>query len=181
MKTFLIILTTFTLTPNCFGQTSRLLTSVDSTKIERLIEVKVQKLRQLLSENELTKEELLIEFQIDTFKIEEKKRQKLDINYSTNRMIIVLLDANKEYDKLLNKYYIQLINSLNETDREVLKKSQRNWIEFRESEKELNSVLMNDYFSGGGTIQRVIAASKVLDITKDRVIELYRYLSRKSQ
>lgn len=181
MKTLLIILTTLTLTPNCFGQTSRPLTSVDSTKIERQIEVKVQKLRQLLSENELTKEELLIEFQIDTFKIEEKKRQKLDINYSTNRMIIVLLDANKEYDKLLNKYYIQLINSLNETDREVLKKSQRNWIEFRESEKELNSVLMNDYFSGGGTIQRVIAASKVLDITKDRVIELYRYLSRKSQ
>jgi uncharacterized protein YecT (DUF1311 family) len=154
---------------------------VDSTEIERQIEVKVQKLRQLLSENELTKEELLIEFQIDTFKIEEKKRQKLYINYSTNRMIIVLLDANKEYDKLLNKYYIQLINSLNETDREVLKKSQRNWIEFRKSEKELNSVLMNDYFSGGGTIQRVIATSKVLDITKDRVIELYRYLSRKSQ
>ena len=179
MKILLIILTALILGLNCFGQTPRQVIKADSTEIERKIEIKAQKIKQSLSENELTTDKLLIEFRVDTFRIEERERLKLEIDYSTNGMVIAALDANKEYDELLNKYYKRLINSLNEADREILKKSQRSWIKFRDSEKELNSVLMSDYFSGNGTIQRVIAASRVLDLTRDRVIELYRYLGRK--
>jgi uncharacterized protein YecT (DUF1311 family) len=96
-------------------------------------------------------------------------------------MVTSTLDANREYDKLLNKYYQLLLRSLNEEDKEILKKSQRNWIDFRDSELELNGVLMNDYYSGGGTIQRVFAAARVLELTRDRVIELYDYLNRKME
>lgn len=180
MKTLLLILTTLTFSI-CYGQTPRQLTETDSIQIEKKIEIKTQQLKDSLKETERPTDNLRLEFTIDTFKIEERQRLKLDIDYSTNGMVISTLDANKEYDKLLNKYYQMLLNSLNEEDKEILKNSQRNWIVFRDSELELNGILMNDYYSGGGTIQRVFAASRVLEITRDRVIEFYHYLNRKME
>ncbi len=59
-----------------------------------------------------------------------------------------------------------------------MKKTQRNWIKFRDSEIELNNVLRNEYYSGGGTIQRVIAAYRVREITMNRVFNLYDYFRR---
>ncbi|WP_170265023.1 lysozyme inhibitor LprI family protein [Salibacter halophilus] len=179
MKTLLTILISLTFGFDSYGQTPRQLTMLDSTEIEKKIQIKVQELKETLTKNEMTSDDLLVEFRVDTLKIEERERLKLDIDYSTNGMVTAALDANREYDELLNKYYKILMKSLNEEDKEILKKSQRNWIVFRDSELELNGVLMNDYYSGGGTIQRVIAAVRVLDLTRDRVIELYRYLSRK--
>ncbi|WP_370390458.1 lysozyme inhibitor LprI family protein [uncultured Winogradskyella sp.] len=179
MKTLQIILITLTFGLNCFGQTPRQLTKADSTQIETEVEMKSQNLKDSLLKSDLKDDNLYIEFITDTFRIEQRQRLKLDIDYSTNGMVISTLDANREYDKLLNKYYQLLLSSLNEEDKEILKKSQRNWIDFRDSELELNRVLMNDYYSGGGTIQRVFAAARVLEITRDRVIELYRYLNRK--
>lgn len=143
--------------------------------------MKTQKLKDSLLTSEKVADNFHIEFAADTFRIEERQRLKLVIDYSTNGMVTSTLDANREYDKLLNKYYQLLLRSLNEEDKEILKKSQRNWIDFRDSELELNGVLMNDYYSGGGTIQRVFAAARVLELTRDRVIELYDYLNRKME
>lgn len=179
MKIYLIIVITFTFGLHCFGQTPRQLTKTDSTQIETEVEKKTQELKDSLVKSDQKADNLRIEFATDTFSIEERHRLKLGIDYSTNGMVISTIYANKEYDKLLNKYYQLLQKSLNEEDKEILKKSQRNWIEFRDSELELNGVLMNDYYSGGGSIQRVFAAGRNLDLTRDRVIELYHYLNRK--
>lgn len=179
MKILLFFIMTLAFGINSLCQTPRQLTKADSVQIESEVDMKAQKFKDSLKENIQYKENLHIEFSVDTFKIEKRKKLKLDIDYSTTGMIISTLDANREYDKLLNKYYQLLLTSLNEEDKEVLKKSQRNWIEFRDSELELNTALMSKYYSGGGTIQGVIAAYRVFEITKNRVIELFHYLNRK--
>ncbi|WP_435138254.1 lysozyme inhibitor LprI family protein [Formosa sp. A9] len=163
----------------CFGQTPRQLTAKDSIKIETEIKLSVLKLNDTFTEkqNEFASE-LYREFTIDTFKIEERQRLQLDIDYSTTGMVKHTLVAHEEYDKLLNKYYLKLLNSLNDTDKKTLKKSQRNWVEFRDSEQELNGALTANYYSGGGSIQSIFASSRILELTKNRVIELYHYLNR---
>lgn len=184
MKTLLLIISLLTSVLTCLGQTPRQLTKTDSINIETKVKLAVQNLSDSIKKVDhgteyLTK--LQNEFTVDIFKIEERQRLKLDIDYSTSGMVISTLDANREYDKLLNKYYKLLLNSLNEKDKEILQQSQSNWIQFRDSELELNGILMDDYYSGGGTIQRVIAASRVLELTRNRVIELYGYLNRKME
>ena len=179
MKSLLIIFIRLIFGLNCSGQSPRPLTKSDLTQIEAELEIRSQNLKDSLLKGKLGDDCLYIEFVSDTFKIEQGLRLKLDIDYSTNGMVVSTHDANREYDKLLNKYYQVLLRSLNEEDREILKKSQRNWIAFRDSELELNGVLMKDYYSGSGTIQRVLAAARVMEITKTRVIVLYHYLNRK--
>ncbi len=167
-----ILITSFQM----FSQSPRRLTKKDSIKIETLVTLEINKLKQSLEGND---RELYNEFKIDTFRIKERQRLQLEIDYSTLGMVSATHEATKEYDKLLNKYYKRLKKNLNKEDQEILKQSQRNWIKFRDSELKLNSALVNAYFSGGGTIQQVIAASRVEELTEKRVIELFHYLNRK--
>lgn len=184
MKTLLLIILLSATGLTCLAQTPLQLTKEDSIRIETKVKIAVQKLKDSLKESDHGTEyltELRYEFAADTFKIEERKRLKLEIDYSTNGIVASTLDANQEYDRLLNKYYLRLLESLEEPDKNILQQSQRNWMEFRDSELELNSLLMKDTYSGGGTIQRVFAVSRVLELTKNRVIEIYHYLSRKAE
>lgn len=184
MKTLLLIILLSATGLTCLAQTPVQLTKEDSIRIETEVKIAVQKLKDSLKESDRGMEyltELLYEFAADTFKIEERQRLRLEIDYTTNGIVASTLEANREYDRLLNKYYLRLLDSLEEPDKKILLQSQRNWIKFRDSELELNGLLMNDYYSGSGTIQRVIAASRVLELTKSRVIEIYHYLSRKAE
>jgi hypothetical protein len=137
----------------------------------------------ILEENEdeyLSKEEILlsISFTIDTFQVEELHSELLDIDYSTTGMVESGYLIETEYDKLLNKYYKLLLDRLRSIDKEKLKVSQRNWVKFRDSERELNQIVSKEEYSGGGTIQRVFTVYQYLDLTKQRVFELYDYLTR---
>ena len=160
---------------NCLGQTPRALTKKDVVQIETLIKLSTKDLSSKIESDNL----LYKNFVIDTFKIEERQRLKLDIDYTTSGMINSTINANKEYDKLLNKYYQILLRSLKKEDQQILRQSQRNWLKFRDSELKLNSTLTDTYYSGGGTIQGVIEASRITELTRNRVIELYHYISRK--
>lgn len=131
--------------------------------------------RQYLSDFE---KKITIDFTIDTFKIERSYTERIALYYSTTDLCLAISDANGEYDKLLNKYYQLLLAKLKETDKLVLKQTQRNWIQFRDSEEKLNSLLTQDEYSGGGTIQRIVYASDQLEFTKRRVIDLFNYLLR---
>jgi len=119
---------------------------------------------------------LAIEFGIDTFRIERIQERKMDLDYSTAGMLRASYEGLAEYDKLLNKYYKTLLAKLNSEDKEKLKKTQRNWIEYRDSEIELIGIMSDDEYSGGGTIQRLVVASRIQYFTKQRVITLFDYL-----
>lgn len=125
--------------------------------------------------------ELEIAFAVDTFKIEELMRKELDIDYSTYGMVQASMKARDGYDSLLNKYYKLLINRLNEEDQETLRNAQRNWIKFRDSEIALIGTLSMEEYSGGGTMQRIIDAGWVLDLTKSRALDVYGHLLRISE
>lgn len=155
----------------------RSISAEDSIQIEMKVTAATQR---IITNDQGSKflTQLVHGFKTDTLKIEERMRLKLEIDYSTSGMVGAAYDAEAEYDELLNKYYKLLMSRLGETEKNALRQSQRNWIEYRDSERELNQLLTSDHYSGGGTIQRVIAASKYLDITKTRVIDLYQYLNR---
>jgi uncharacterized protein YecT (DUF1311 family) len=123
-------------------------------------------------------DEQFIEFKADTFAIEKRKEMRMEINWSTAGMNGATYEAEREYDNLLNKYYQKLMAKLKPEDKEILRQSQRNWIAFRDSEREVNYMLTDWPYSGGGTIQTTISANYYLEITRRRVIELYRYLGR---
>ncbi len=118
------------------------------------------------------------QFEADTARVEQQTREFAEKDYSTLGMIETSLFYEEEYDKLLNKYYKLLYNSLDDEGKKVLKATQLNWIKLRDSEKLLVNELYQSTYEkmGGGTIWRVIAADARADITRRRVIELYNYL-----
>ena len=122
--------------------------------------------------------QLTINFKIDTFRIEKLLEKRFKIDFSITGMFRAIIDAELEYDTLLNKYFQLLINKLDVSDKDILIQSQRNWIQFRDSERKLNDEISKDDYSGGGSSQRVIIASRYIEITKKRVLELYGYLTR---
>ena len=87
-------------------------------------------------------------------------------------------DANEEYDKLLNKYYQILLSRLKDADKPILRQTQRNWIQFRDSEENLNVVLSKEEYTGGGSADKVIYLSDRMELTKRRVIDIHNYFFR---
>lgn len=158
-------------------QAQSALTDDKLVEIERTVALKSKDFRQALKKDPYLSK-AAIRFQLDTFGIQELMRQKLDVDYSTNGMVRASYEAQKQYDVLLNKYYRILKNKLSKEDQAKLKTSQRNWIKFRDSDDALNSILAKEEYSGGGTIQRVMVASKTMDITAVRVLELYHFTCR---
>lgn len=175
----------FVLTTNLvFAQSPEGISDTVLIRYKQEIQKESQKLRQeLLNKENLydCDKQITVDFQIDTFLIERLLNKRVSSDYSTAAMTQAAYDSEKEYDKLLNKYYQLLLKKLNDSDKELLKQSQRNWIRYRESERKLNSEISKDEYSGGGTIQQIFIADGYAQITKKRVIELFYYLSRISE
>jgi uncharacterized protein YecT (DUF1311 family) len=88
------------------------------------------------------------EFTLDTFKAEETARMKIDIAespYATNE---ALYELEKEYDKILNKYYNRLKNLLNPEDQKILIQAQRAWLAYQTAENQLIQSLMSPENAG---------------------------------
>jgi uncharacterized protein YecT (DUF1311 family) len=117
-------------------------------------------------------------YEKDTFLLNGLLTYRLEADQTTQGMVDALMDYENGYDALLNKYYKLLLKKLSGNDKEVLRKSQRNWIALRDSERELSAVLTEENYSGGGTIQRLFYADWYADFTKHRTEELIDYLTR---
>lgn len=114
----------------------------------------------------------------DTFLVHGIYSHQLEVDQTTFGMARATYDYETGYDKLLNKYYGLLLKKLTKEDQALLKESQRNWIKFRDSERKISSKLVEDQYSGGGTIQQLIYSSWYAEFTKKRVEELVDYLMR---
>jgi len=143
--------------------------------IKANIEEDVVKLRDKLSKRGINKE--VVEFQIDTMRIERYMDQYIKYDYSTVGMRTAANDAAEKYDKLLNKYYQKLLATLKPEDKPTLVRAEKAWIVFKDKELDLQSVLSKEEYSGGGTIQQLISSSFYLDIIKQRAITLYNFYS----
>ncbi len=175
MKSLLFITMFFALSQTAFAQTKTV------TALRNQLNQQVDSLNNnfLLDENHSAwLAQLEKDFYIDTFYAEHLWQIEMEEDMSTMGMVSATQNAEANYDKLLNKYYKKLLTILNTADKDKLKASQRNWVKFRDAEKELNYTLYKEEYSGGGTIHKIFVAHKNLNITKTRVSELYNLLNR---
>lgn len=116
-----------------------------------------------------------VRFMIDTFKIVQFRNRKMKYLYSTLDMNVIINDEMIQYDRLMNKYYRELYNKLDSLDKEILKNSQRAWLDFRDNEIELCRLLRDEKYSGGGTVQSNIFTGLKCDLTRQRMNELFEH------
>ena len=156
-------------------------TKEDSLKFESLIKISVDSLKLKLELDDYlndTEKKLTIDFKIDTFIVSKRFELYISQDYSDFGMKTASIYMLKDFEKLLNKYYKILLSKLKPEDKENLKITQRNWINYRESEKQFNYLVSEDKYSGGGTIQTLFVLSRNIEITQNRVSEFYQYIER---
>ncbi|MGE5478950.1 MAG: lysozyme inhibitor LprI family protein [Chloroflexota bacterium] len=172
LSTILIFLVSFV---KIHGQESQ--SNLEGIRQEVNREMKVLQ-SQLQSLDEFESEgikQVFIEFAIDTARIESFLSKRLDADYTDYGMIQAINDAYADYDKLLNKYYQKLTKKLSAGDKNTLKDAQSAWIKFRDNEIKLAQTLAKEEYSGGGTIQNLNLASLNMQITKQRVAQIYEH------
>jgi uncharacterized protein YecT (DUF1311 family) len=151
----------------------RELTPAILKSIKADVERNALKFKSALSKSDMTP--VQIEFSVDTFKIEQISSKSMEVDYSTMGINNSINDLTASYDMLLNKYYQKLLKSLKIEDRKVLIETQRAWIAYRDAEAKLISLMTDDHYSGGGTIQTNIATLNYNYLVKHRAIEIYSY------
>lgn len=120
---------------------------------------------------------ITLEYKADTDAIEllrQTLQEKVDANF-----IEIEVAIKNEYDKLLNKYYHKLLKQIKDSEgKENLRQSQRNWVKFKDSEK--NFVLnFKDYDDDSHFEPKLVQLKKACYITKltqKRTNEFYEYL-----
>ncbi len=151
--------------------------------VDKKIAQEISKESELLK-SKLKKEddsEAVMEFTIDTFRIELYMSKYISYDWSTAGMRYATYEAASRYDSLLNKYYKKLQAVLKPEDKKVLANTQKSWIAFRDNELKLINVVGKDEYSGGGTIQQLMDASEYLEIIRQRVFKIYQHYLRATQ
>ncbi len=117
-----------------------------------------------------------IEFSVDTFRIEQTCREKMSLDYSTSGLTIAVGELSDEYDRLMNKYYTILKQLMKPQDKQILLNAQRAWLNYRDNESKLIMELVDEKYSGGGTIQSNISVGNHLNLVKKRTLEIYDHI-----
>jgi uncharacterized protein YecT (DUF1311 family) len=107
-----------------------------------------------------------------------QKRLDSSQNQTTAGMISCEAWAKDAWDKELNKYYKLLMGTLSADEKETLKKSQINWLTYRDSESKFSSQMYTDM---EGTMWRSASVSAEVEIIKQRALELKAYYSDKTE
>lgn len=94
-------------------------------------------------------------------------------NQTTAGMLSCIQDANDAWDKEMNEAYNKLMAVLSDEEKTQLRDAQRNWIAYRDSELKFSSTMHGNM---EGTMRRLSAASRAMEITATRAKELKAYL-----
>ena len=148
-----------------------------SPEVERKIQLsivqEVKELKLKLRKESLSKQR--IQFMIDTFQIVAFRSRKMDYLFSTGDMNQIVSEEMVKYDSLMNIYYKRLYAKLDAPDQEILQTAQKAWLEYRDKEIALCSMLRDEKYSGGGTIQSNIFTALKCDLTRQRMNELFEH------
>lgn len=175
MKRFLLLISPlFLIATSLFGQSGpREVTPAMLKTIKAEVTQETAALKARLEKENVPAHTII--FQTDTFRINATERKYIAIDYSTAGMVSASRESLKSYDALLNQYYNLLQKKFKPADRTTLAAAQKAWISYRDNEYKLIGVLAQDEYSGGGTIQALNIASRILDITQSRVLVLQQY------
>jgi uncharacterized protein YecT (DUF1311 family) len=114
-------------------------------------------------------------FTLDGFAAEAKHpidiflTKQIQKDSSTIGMIEATVAANKLWDDELNKYYKMLMSKFDKDRKTALQNVQIDWIKFRDAEFKLTAAV---YSKMEGTMWRVIAVSRNMEVTRKRALEL---------
>ncbi len=175
MKQIIFLSTLFVAMNFAYGQNDgpREITPQDLQKINADIEKQIPVFKKNIAKRELTADE--IEFSLDTFRIKQLVSKQMGIDYSTIGMNAIVNEMTASYDKLMNKYYNKLLKVLKPEDKQTLVVAQRAWIAFRDAEAKLIGAMTKDEYSGGGTIQSMIATGSYSNLVIKRTLDVFNY------
>jgi len=105
-------------------------------------------------------------------KIDKELDACIDKDPSTAGMVECIEKAIKQWDGELNKNYKLLAGALDKEGQENLKKTQLEWIKFRDAEIKL---IASVYSKKEGTMYVPMSCDSVMEITKKRALELRSY------
>ena len=155
------------------------LTPALEKKFKAEIEKEVVKLRADLKKSSET--DLGIEFAIDTYRLDALLDKFAETEYSTAGICNAEYKVAQMYDSLLNKYYKKLLAVLKGDDKQVLVKTQKAWMAYRDAENELVFIIGKEDYAGGGTMQNMLRASAYREFVKKRTVEIVGHLRSATQ
>lgn len=89
------------------------------------------------------------------------------------------------WDRELNIYYKKLYALLNKNERKLLKQSQKDWLKERDSSIKFNSLLLDNIYTGSGTMYASMRAgdadATATPIVKQRALLLKMWYDQKKQ
>ncbi|MBO6575518.1 MAG: DUF1311 domain-containing protein [Rhodothermales bacterium] len=92
-------------------------------------------------------------------------------NWTTTGFMICMDRAGTEWDAELNEQYQLLMSRLEPPEQDALRQAQRNWITFRDAERQLYSEM---YGNREGTMWRMVNIELIVGLTRDRAQALAR-------
>lgn len=113
----------------------------------------------------------------DTFVVENLLQRQLGKDHTTLGMNKAYLAAASEYDALGEKYFQVLLAKMQAEDAELLTSWQKDWKTLLEKERALIGKLMQEPYSGGGSMQSLTYTARLMKAQKDHVFTLVDYLT----
>ena len=113
-------------------------------------------------------------FKKEHAQIQNHIEKMVEKNSTTYGMHEALKTEYEELDKLLNKYYNQLMKTLNDEQKIHLRNSQREWLKFRDKEYEFYSLY---YHAMGGTMWGLVSSENRNAIMLRRIEEIVKLIS----
>lgn len=104
--------------------------------------------------------------------IDEKLSTCLQVNGSTAGMIRCLEEAYRSWDQLMNNAFLVLQNELNADHKAQLRRTQNQWIAYREAE---NNWITN-FYPKDGTLWVTVRMQERVDLVKARALQLKGYV-----
>jgi uncharacterized protein YecT (DUF1311 family) len=115
-------------------------------------------------------------FTVDTFKVESLMSLKMKMDTSKAEQVIAINDAEIAYDFLLTKYYKILLTRHDEKSQKSLALAQKKWVQYRDDEIKMTEKFYDEQTGGNPDDKAVAKAAEHLELTKARVIELYKHI-----
>jgi|GEM_PF-3503745 uncharacterized protein YecT (DUF1311 family) len=115
-------------------------------------------------------------FTVDTFKVELLMKYKISLDTSKSEYVSAINDAEIEYDLLLDKYYKLLLSMHDDDTRKSLAEAQKKWIEYRDDEIKTIEKFYAEQKNANAKNKEVAKAKEHMELTKDRVIELFKHV-----
>ena len=162
-----------------------LVSMISVSSYAQLSEAQLNKLKyQVDSAGSLLHEKILKEgktklnatFTVDTFKVESMMNLKMRMDTSKAEQVIAINDAEIAYDFLLTKYYKILLSRHDEKSQKSLTLAQKKWLQYRDDEIAMTEKFYDEQKGGNPGDKAVAKAEEHLELTKARVVELYKHI-----